>query len=593
MSESKVACESFPRTSSNSSISNANGNNNNNNNNTIDNGDGINGEGSPGPAGDLLDHPKSRSFLDSLERDRRSPRDMHEIRRNSSHGLDLSKSSPTNPSDETNGLDLTKPEMISASKYPRSSDPTPYTNGIPTDAQPTPAPVSYGPGRSHSAGESISPFRADSVPNGYSPDNISNGNGYKNKFPDAYAKSADPDRYGSKPFESMPSSAAMSSSSSSTASSPTYPSKIPDPYKITENSFPKPQDAYNKILEDYGHNARNNNNNKLSDDYPGKIPPESQFVKMAESYAKQIESLTNGYKSDPSFKKEKSLSPGGYKNDPSPLLGFPKAEPGMTNGSLYGSKTEAVSSSSSQPPNQSLPSILNFSTNHLRGMAAAESGLASYLNSYGVGGPGSGPGGDRGDRGSGNGNGNGSGDTSMSRSSPNNKLACRFCGKTFSQAGYIKAHERLHTGEKPFACSVCGKRFSDPSNWKKHERVHANNKKQSHLMESPDSKVGLFMASISSILSIFVCPLHWSVEQSHLMESPDSKVGLFMASISSILSIFVCPLHWSVEQSHLMESPDSKVGLFMASISSILSIFVCPLHWSVEQSHLMESPDSK
>ncbi|XP_067653408.1 uncharacterized protein [Haliotis asinina] len=55
-----------------------------------------------------------------------------------------------------------------------------------------------------------------------------------------------------------------------------------------------------------------------------------------------------------------------------------------------------------------------------------------------------------------------------------NKLACRYCGKTFSQAGYIKAHERLHTGEKPFACSVCGKRFSDPSNWKKHERVHSN-----------------------------------------------------------------------------------------------------------------------
>ncbi|XP_050395722.1 zinc finger protein Helios [Patella vulgata] len=57
------------------------------------------------------------------------------------------------------------------------------------------------------------------------------------------------------------------------------------------------------------------------------------------------------------------------------------------------------------------------------------------------------------------------------------KLACRYCGKTFSQAGYIKAHERLHTGEKPFACGVCGKRFSDPSNWKKHERVHISQPK--------------------------------------------------------------------------------------------------------------------
>jgi len=34
--------------------------------------------------------------------------------------------------------------------------------------------------------------------------------------------------------------------------------------------------------------------------------------------------------------------------------------------------------------------------------------------------------------------------------------SCRFCGKTFAQASYIKAHERLHTGKHccTFLCTV-------------------------------------------------------------------------------------------------------------------------------------------
>ncbi|KAH9508514.1 hypothetical protein Btru_055402 [Bulinus truncatus] len=498
MSDTKVLCgENFTRATANgggvngsgggnnNNSSGGGGNNNNNNNNNLESADGA-------VVGELV---KSRSI------DLIVPRDPPEVRRSSSHGLDLSKATPNGQLDETNGLDLTKPEMISSGKYPRSSDPTPYANGVLSDSQPAPVAMTYGTGRSHSVGESLSPFRADPVPNGYSPDNLTNGGSFKSKYSlDSYKKTSPElefeSRFGSKPFEA---SAAPSSPSS-------FSSKLSDSYmaaKLSENSFPKPMDAYNKILEDYGGNSRNNNNNnispgsKLDEDYPGKMSLDSPYGKIAESYAKQIESLANGYKSDGSaFKQEKPSSPIGYKKDSPPLIGFPKSDPLLTNGSMYGSKSDAVSSSSSQPSSQSLPSILNFSANHLRGMSAGESGLANYLNSYGVGAGGSSE--SRGDRGGSQ----GGGSDSLSRSSPNNKLACRFCGKTFSQAGYIKAHERLHTGEKPFACSVCGKRFSDPSNWKKHERVHANNKKQGHLLESPDSKVkNLFMKSMSSFVS--------------------------------------------------------------------------------------------
>ena len=54
---------------------------------------------------------------------------------------------------------------------------------------------------------------------------------------------------------------------------------------------------------------------------------------------------------------------------------------------------------------------------------------------------------------------------------------CKTCCKCSSRYNHVEAHQRVHTGEKPFACKNCNIVFTQKSHLNRHMNIHTKTKR--------------------------------------------------------------------------------------------------------------------
>ncbi|XP_066998609.2 gastrula zinc finger protein XlCGF57.1 isoform X2 [Anabrus simplex] len=67
-------------------------------------------------------------------------------------------------------------------------------------------------------------------------------------------------------------------------------------------------------------------------------------------------------------------------------------------------------------------------------------------------------------------------ETSTEESNCKSSFRCKMCSKTFRKKIYLKRHEVIHSGKRPFSCNRCGSSFSRTGDLAKHLRIHERDK---------------------------------------------------------------------------------------------------------------------